>query len=321
MLSSSATPKTADGTGRDKPLLSPRATAQTVSSRPEMDRTSQAMMCLRSLLLDDREQGSTALQLGELVVAPLSRLVGRPGLTREPLVLSGAQLDTTNLSGDGFRQLRELDAPDPLVGRQVLARVLEDLEGGGPVRLVAGSEDDVGLRNREPQLVGGGHDGRFGNRRVLDEHALELERADLVVRGLEDVVGASDVGDVPLVVDGGDVAGVVPAARHRVGVPGLVSLVAGHQGERLVPTTREVQADLALAGLHTVAGDGGDDRDRAAGARTAHRSRLQQGAGTVAHYRGHLGLTVAVAKRQTPFLPDLSDHLGVERLTRTDHLP
>jgi hypothetical protein len=31
---------------------------------------------------------------------------------------------------------------------------------------------------------------------VLDQDRLELERADLVVAGLEDVVGAADEGDV-----------------------------------------------------------------------------------------------------------------------------
>jgi hypothetical protein len=31
---------------------------------------------------------------------------------------------------------------------------------------------------------------------VLDQHRLQLERADLVVAGLEHVVGAADVGDV-----------------------------------------------------------------------------------------------------------------------------
>jgi hypothetical protein len=67
---------------------------------------------------------------------------------------------------------------------------------------------------------------------VLDQDRLELERGDPVVRGLEDVVGAADVGDVAVVVLAGHVAGVVVTAAHRFRVPLGVACVAGHQAER-----------------------------------------------------------------------------------------
>ena len=43
--------------------------------------------------------------------------------------------------------------------------------------------------HRQPQLVGRGHHRRLGDRLVLQQRALQLEGRDLVVGGLEDVVG------------------------------------------------------------------------------------------------------------------------------------
>jgi hypothetical protein len=59
--------------------------------------------------------------------------------------------------------------------------------------------------------------GRLDDGRVLDEHAFELERRHLVVRGLEDVVSTADISDVAVCVTAGHIAGVVVAPRrHRV---------------------------------------------------------------------------------------------------------
>ena len=108
---------------------------------------------------------------------------------------------------------RRTDPADPLPRREVLTRIPEDRQGRLLGGFVAGREDDVGLGDRQPHRIGSGHDGGLGDRRVLDEDRLQLERADLVVAGLEDVVGAADVGDVALAVDGRDVTGVVVPAR------------------------------------------------------------------------------------------------------------
>jgi SpoU rRNA methylase family enzyme len=69
---------------------------------------------------------------------------------------------------------------------------------------------------------------------VLDQHTLELERRDPIIRGLEDIVGAPDVGDVALVVAGGDVARVVITAGGGgcAALSGIV--IAGHQPARAV---------------------------------------------------------------------------------------
>ena len=94
----------------------------------------------------------------------------------------------------------------------------EDRLGQFPARLRAGHEDQIGLGHRQAQWVGAGHHGHLGHRLVLDQRALQLERADAVVGGLEHVVGATDVGDVAVGVARRHVAGVVVAVAHRLGV-------------------------------------------------------------------------------------------------------
>ena len=101
-------------------------------------------------------------------------------------------------------------------GASLLAGVREDRARHLLARLEARREGDVRLGDREAHRVGGRHDGGLGDRRVLDEHRLELERADLVVARLEDVVGAADVGDVAVGVHRGDVTRVVETAGHRM---------------------------------------------------------------------------------------------------------
>ena len=73
----------------------------------------------------------------------------------------------------------------------------------------------IGLRHRQPHRVGRGHHGGLGDGRVLDQHALQLERADAVVGRFEHVVGAADIGQVAVGVAAGDVAGAVDLAVDR----------------------------------------------------------------------------------------------------------
>ena len=81
---------------------------------------------------------------------------------------------------------------------------------------------------------------------MLDQHALELEGADLVVGRLEDVVGAADVGEVAVLVAGRDVTGVEVSTGGCLGVSLGIGDVSGHQVRRVL---RQVDADLALVGL------------------------------------------------------------------------
>src|SRR4051812_9716946 len=94
---------------------------------------------------------SLAAELREVAVAELA---GHGGLGVPVLVrLAGAQLDAADLARDRLRQLGELEPADALVGREVLARVPQDLQRGVAVGLPAGGEHYVGLRDGEPQRV------------------------------------------------------------------------------------------------------------------------------------------------------------------------
>src|SRR5688500_2633677 len=73
---------------------------------------------------DRQALGSRALELGKLVVAPLSRRRRPALLTGRELPLAGAQLDAPDLAGDRLGQVEELQAAHPLVVRQLLTGVL-----------------------------------------------------------------------------------------------------------------------------------------------------------------------------------------------------
>ena len=108
-------------------------------------------------------------------------------------------------------------------------------------------ERDEGLRHREPHRVGARHDGDFGHGLVLDQHALELERADAIVRRLEHVVGAADEGDSSR-----------PRRASRRRRCGSSRRASRRRSSRRCPRSRpsaraarvaELQADLAFVGL------------------------------------------------------------------------
>src|SRR3954467_7080153 len=178
--------------------------------------------------IDDVEDSASAAELWKVGVGELVR--GAAG--RREVHLPLPQLDPADLAGDRLGQLVELDLADPQEWREVLACVPQDLQRRLPGRLVARRQRDVGLRDGRAQRIGHRDDGRLGDRWVLDEHALQLEWANLVVAGLEDVVGAPDVSDVALGVAARDVAGVVVAAGHGLVVALAVALVARHQAQR-----------------------------------------------------------------------------------------
>src|SRR5687768_4337031 len=68
-----------------------------------------------------RRSPTLAAQLGELVVPPFPRFL-------DALLLPLPQIDAPDLARDGLGQLVELQPPDPLERRQVLAGVPQDLQ-------------------------------------------------------------------------------------------------------------------------------------------------------------------------------------------------
>lgn len=156
-------------------------------------------------------------------------------LAGHALLASGfllAQLHPADLARDGLGQFAELDAADALVRGQPLARKRKNRLRHRAARLHALAQRDESLGHRQPHRIGTGHDGRLQHVLVLDQHALQFERADAVVGRLEHVVVAAHVEVVAVGVDGGGVSGVVAAAPHHLGHPGLVAFVGQHQAER-----------------------------------------------------------------------------------------
>src|SRR3954452_12135094 len=102
----------------------------------------------------------SCLEVGEVRFAVRTRSVLARS-DRGRLVL--AQLDAADLAGDRLWKLGELEQPDPLVRREMLAAVLEDLERRLLTRLVPGSEDDERLRHRQPDRVRRRDDGGLSN--------------------------------------------------------------------------------------------------------------------------------------------------------------
>ena len=80
---------------------------------------------------------------------------------------------------------------------------------------------------------------------MLDQHALELERADPVVRRFEHIVGAADEREVAVAVARRDVAGVVVAISHRIRRLRVVIRVAVGQAERPFSRRRQISPSVA----------------------------------------------------------------------------
>jgi hypothetical protein len=70
------------------------------------------------------------------------------------------------------------DAPDPLVRRETRPREGEEFPGELAAGHMTGGKPDKGFR---PDDIRTRHDRSLGDRRMLDEHALEFERTDPVV--------------------------------------------------------------------------------------------------------------------------------------------
>src|SRR5882672_5892815 len=100
-----------------------------------------------------------------------------------PVGLLTAKLHAPDLSRDRLRQLTEFEPPNAFIGCQTAAAELEDLlcqfRRGLPFR----DEGDKRLRYGVPHRVRAWHHGGLGYRGMLDQNALELKRADSVVRG------------------------------------------------------------------------------------------------------------------------------------------
>src|SRR6516164_7998872 len=126
------------------------------------------------------------MQLRKLVFA---KLPAAQRIVAVVVVLQTPQLDAADFSGNRLRQFaHQFDTADALEWRKPPVQMPEYRERGFRRRLGAGYQQHVGLRNCQPDRIRTWHDRRLGNRFMLEQDALQLERADAVVGGLEDVV-------------------------------------------------------------------------------------------------------------------------------------
>ena len=183
----------------------------------------------------DRPRPS-ALELGELVVAPLAPAAG--ATVAGPGVLAAAQLDPADLAGDRLGQLVELDPAHPQPGREVLAGVGEDLARHLLARAPGPGASAMYAFGTARRMASGAGTTAASATAGCSMSTTRPRTGDLVVARLEHVVGAADVGDVAVGVPLGHVAGVVVAAVHGLLLPSRVAEVAGHQVDGVL---REVE--------------------------------------------------------------------------------
>ena len=210
--------------------------------------------------------------------------------------------------------LDEDDLPRHLLVGEHLGDVLAELglELLGAVE--AAARHDEGAHEVAAALEVPDADDRGCRDRVVPgEHALDLERAERPAARRDDVLGATDEGEVPFLVDLRDVSGQVPVAEERrLRLLGELP-VAGEEGRRTAPNG-EVALDPGRKLVSLVV----DDRDVVAGERTADRAGLRRAVREVGDHDVRLRLSVAVVDGHAPTLLEHGDDLGIEEVAGGD---
>ena len=154
--------------------------------------------------------------------------------------------------------------------------------------------NDVRLRHGTARGMRARYDGRLSHGWVLDQHALQFERADAVIGALEDVIGAADVPEVSVSITGCDVAGPVIGAFECRARARRVPQIALHETKRALSQS---QRDLAVVRLFPV---GIQECQFVARQRPSYCAWLEQLARAVADLGGRLRLPVAVTNGEAP---------------------
>ena len=136
-----------------------------------------------------------------------------------------------DLAAPRLRQVvLELDLTGSNRRPQLLAGKADELLGQFLAWLNARIERDEGLDDLPCHRVRFADDPGLGHRRVFDQGALDLERADEMAGGLDDIVGPADEPEVPVLVDLGQVARQIPAADKCFPIALLVVQVGPEHG-------------------------------------------------------------------------------------------
>ena len=239
----------------------------------------------------------------------------RPGEGHR-IVGEQTELAAPGLPARGLRKLvDERDRARILVRRSHGLHVLLQLAREPRARLVPGAKDDERLDDLAAVEIGHAHDRALGDGGMLEERALDLERADAIRGGDDHVVRPPDEPEVAVLVAHRPVAGEVPAVpEDRVGLLGRVP-VAGEQRGRS-PDQREVALDAVRTDVTRLV----DHGDVVPGRGQAHRARPDRRAGRVGDEQRVLGLAVAVVDGQPERVLEARDHLRVQRLAGRDRV-
>ena len=144
---------------------------------------------------------------------------------------------------------------------------------------------------------------------MLNQRALQLERAEAIIRGLEHVIGTPDVRVVAVGVAAGDVAGVIGPSLHDARGARRVIHVASHQADG-----RGIQADADLA-IGRFVPPGVQQNDVVSRSGHTGGTWLDFLSGKVADDEHGLGLSETVANGQAPCLPDFLNDFRIERFS------
>ena len=211
-----------------------------------------------------------------------------------------------DLPADGRQLVDEDDlARDLLVGER-LRGVLAELGLELLRAVVARSGHDERPDEVAAALeVADADDGRRRDRRVAVEHALDVVRAEGAAARRDDVLGAADEREEPLLVDLRDVAGEVPVTEER-GLRLLGKLPVAGEQRRGSSAYGQVAFDAGGKLVALVV----DDRDVVTGQRAAKRAGLHGAVCEVRDDDVRLRLSVAVVDRHAPALLEDRDDSG-----------
>ena len=168
--------------------------------------------------------------------------------------------------------------------------------------------DDNGLRHLARMLVGHGDHRDVGDLRMLEQNRLELRGRDLESLDLDQLLQPIDHGQVAVVIEHTDVAGVQPALRiDRAGRRLGIVQVAFHDVRAAHPHFTR------LADRHVLAGFRIDDALLEARHQQAHGAGALGAGHRVMRGRARFGHPVALADLDVEPLLDRVGQFGTER--------
>ncbi len=149
---------------------------------------------------------------------------------------------------------------------------------------------------------------------MLHQGALHLEGPDAVSAALDQVVVAAHIPEIPVLVLPCHVAGVVHPAPQAPRRQVRIAVVSHEHPHRADPVPRN--DELALFARIARCAVRPRQEHPVQRRRTPHRTGLRRHAREIAHAHRHLRLPVGFHQRQTRRLPELLEHLRIQRLAR-----